>query len=339
MKSFYIHTYGCQMNAHESDRLRHMLLMVGFFEAQTKPEADVVIFQTCSVRDTASRKVFTHISQARKLPRKPTICVIGCLSALSEKIEGVDILLGTNQLEVLVEKLSGTKPDTRFGIENSIIIMHGCNNFCSYCIVPYARGREFSRDSDDIINEFMQVKNVGRVIYLLGQNVNSYKCPRTGTTFVELVDRICAIEGDFQLNFISSHPKDFSEELVDCIARNKKIERNIHLPIQSGNDRILKLMGRGYTAKEYLDKIMLLRKKVPNVRITTDVICGFPGESEEEFEDTKNLFKQVRFNAAFIFPYSERKGTRAATMEGRLSTKIKKERTTELVKLQRVLQS
>lgn len=327
------------MNAHEGDRLRHMLLGVGFLEAPTKPEADVVIFQTCSVRDTASRKVFTHISQARKLPKKPKICVIGCLSALTDKIEGVDILLGTNQLEVLVEKLSGIKPDTRFGIENSIIIMHGCNNFCTYCIVPYARGREASRDVDDIVNEFMHIKDNGKVIYLLGQNVNSYKCPRTGVGFVELVDRLCAIEGEFLLNFISSHPKDFSEELVECIARNKKIERNIHLPIQSGNDRILKLMGRGYTAGEYLSKINLLKKRVPGVRITTDVICGFPSETEEEFQDTITVFEKVRFNAAFIFPYSERKGTKAATMDGRLGTPIKKERTTRLLKLQSVLQN
>jgi tRNA-2-methylthio-N6-dimethylallyladenosine synthase len=315
------------MNAHESDRLREMLLRGGLEVASVPEKADFIIFQTCSIRDTAARKVITHILQAKK-HTKAKICVIGCLD---KKIPAADIQLGTNELEKLAEMICGTRPDARFGVGNSVIIMHGCQNFCAYCIVPYVRGKETSRDIDEIIAEFTQIKDCKKVIYLLGQNVNSYKCPRTGADFVTLLDKVCAVEGDFVINFLSSHPKDFTPALVDCIARNPKIERNIHLPLQSGSNKVLKLMNRGYTVEQYLEKIDLLRKRVDGVRITTDIICGFPGESEEDFLETVNVMRRVKFNAWFVFAYSIREGTAAQKMDGHLDEKIKKERTTRLL--------
>ena len=320
------------MNAHESERLSFMLTRGGLICAPSAEDADILIFQTCSVRNTAAQKILTHISQAKKTGKK--ICVIGCLSAHKE-IKGVDIQLGTNELELLVEKLCGEKPDSRFGIGNSVIITQGCENFCSYCIVPYVRGREYSRNSGDIIAEFEQIKSCGKVVWLLGQNVNSYKCPRTGMDFVGLLDKICALDGDFTVNFMSSHPKDFDARLIDCIARNTKIERNIHLPMQSGCDKILRLMNRKYTVAEYCAKIDALRAAVPGIRITTDIICGFPGETAENFEETMRVFREIKFNAAFIFPYSRREGTHADAMPGQIDDKEKKRRTTLMVEIAR----
>jgi len=322
------------MNVHESARLRHMLCTNGLEIAKSPDTANILIFQTCSIRDTAAQKIITHIHQAKKQKPKPQICVIGCLSAHT-KIDGVDIQLGTNQLELLVEKLCQKKPDMRFGIENSIIITHGCENFCTYCIVPYVRGKEYSRDIDDIVNEFEQIKNCGKVIYLLGKNVNSYRCPRTKTNFVGLLDQLCKIDGDFILNFMSSHPKDFTYDLIDCIARNSKIERNIHLPLQSGCNKILAAMNRGYTIEQYTEKINCLRERIPGVHITTDIICGFPGESEQDFDKTINVIKAIRFNAAFIFAYSAREGTTAAKLDGQLDMTTKRQRATKLIQVQR----
>jgi len=334
------------MNVHESAKLRHMLCVAGLEIATSQSTADIIIFQTCSIRDTAQRKALTHISQAIKLKSSPfnkggarragvfspQICVIGCIN---KPIGGVDIQLGTNQLEILVEKLTGTRPDTRFGMDNSIIITHGCENFCSYCIVPYVRGKEIHRPIEDIEFEFKEIVERGtpRVIYLLGQNVNSYP------NFVGLLDRLCKIDGDFTLNFLSSHPKDFDRTLVECIARNPKIERNIHLPMQSGCDKILAAMNRRYTVAQFREKVDLLRARVPGVHITTDIICGFPGETEQDFQQTVAVVKQIKFDAAFIFAYSPREGTLAAKMDGQLDTHEKKRRATKLIEIQRSLSS
>ena len=335
-----------------------MLCVAGLERAGGQDEADVVIFNTCSIRDTAARKVLTHISQACERRRKErtgqVVCVVGCIGGGENKGDGTtrsgdytrkilgraDIVLGTNQAEELVERITGARPDTRFGVENSVIITHGCNNFCAYCIVPYARGREWSRDIDDIVAEFTDCAKRGegaRVIYLLGQNVNSYKCPRTGAGFVGLLDRLCEVARGFEgvgVNFLSSHPKDFGRELVDCIARNEVIERNIHLPLQSGCDKILHAMNRGYSVAQFLEKIEMLRDAVPGVHITTDVICGFPGESEADYNETVEVMRRVRFNAAFIFAYSPREGTKAATMGGQVPEAERKRRATELIKIQ-----
>ena len=327
------------MNVHESARLRQMLLRAGLSSAATPQEAGVIIFQTCSIRDTAAQKVITHIHQAlqvrRKMGLKQKICVIGCLDL--GNVQGVDIVLGTNKLEELVERLTGIVPDNRFGVENSIIITHGCDNFCAYCIVPYARGREWSRDVEDIVHEFEQIKETAKgPIFLLGQNVNSYHCPRTGTNFVGLLNLLCALKGEFVVNFLSSHPKDFGWDLVECIARNPKIERNIHLPMQSGCDKILRAMKRGYSVAEYLGKVDMLRRAVPDVHITTDIICGFPTETDADFDETCDVVRRVRFNAAFIFPYSPREGTEAANMP-QVDERTRRARATRLIEIQRLI--
>jgi len=361
------------MNVHESERLCFMLENKGFLRAGSLESADIVIFQTCCIRNTAENKVIDHINKAKKYKKQVKndkiqgekdikIAVIGCLSALRE-IPGVDICLGTNKLGELVEILTtpsvagATVPPSRkgelfaqenspfseggdaiasgvFGIGNSVIIMHGCDNFCAYCIVPYVRGREYSRDIAEIVKEFEDIKKCGEIT-LLGQNVNSYRCPRTGVDFVGLLDRLCDMDGDFRINFLSSHPKDFSDDLIRCIARNPKINRNIHLPLQSGCDRILKLMNRKYTVADYTRKINLMRELMPEICITTDIICGFPSETEQDFLTTCETMKKLQFDAAFIFPYSRRTGTNADKMDGQLDTATKKRRTTELIAIQR----
>lgn len=332
------------MNVHEAQELRAILTRSGLIETQSNDEADILIFHTCCIRDTAEQKVISHIGEACKIKKeKPNIliAVMGCLGAknnnqLKKKFPNIDIILGTNQVKELSAFL-GAGDTSIFGLSdtNSIVITHGCENFCSYCIVPYVRGKEYSRNSVDIENEFLALKDKNEIIWLLGQNVNSYKCPQTGINFVELLDRLCKIKGDYKINFLSSHPKDFSEELVNCIARNPNIERSIHLPLQSGSNKILQAMNRNYTVEQYCEKIKLLRDRVPNVHITTDIICGFPGETEKDFEDTINIMKQLKFNAAFIFPYSKRSGTKADAMPNHLDTKTRKLRATELIELQR----
>jgi len=333
------------MNVHESEQLRTALVAKGFLETKDINLAEIIIFNTCCIRDTAEQKIISHIGEVGHIKRKnPDILliIIGCLSAkgeksLRQKFPFIDLILGTNKNSELVEYLTQESIEIKSGVGHNIIITHGCENFCSYCIVPYVRGKEFSRDIDDIIQEFLdiKIKDNNKTIFLLGQNVNSYRCPKTSTDFVGLLDKLCAIDGDFTLNFLSSHPKDFSLGLIDCIARNKNIERNIHLPIQSGCDKILRLMNRNYTVQEYINKVNLLREKIPEIHITTDIICGFPSETECDFQETIATVKKIQFNAAFIFPYSKRSGTKAAELDGQLDSKTKKARATELINIQR----
>ena len=296
------------MNVHESTQMSTMLINQGYTKASCAADADLIIFNTCKIRNTAEQKIITHITQAKK-HKKPhqQIIVTGCLADHEYK-----------------------KPAELISVPQSITISYGCENFCSYCIVPYVRGKEIHRPMQDIINEFNSIPRSGTV-YFLGQNVNSHP------DFIKLLDIVCAIEGDFKINFMSSHPKDFTVELIECIARNPKIERNIHLPMQSGCDKILELMNRKYTVSEYSAKIELLRKLMPGICITTDIICGFPGESEEDFLQTVETMKRLKFNAAFIFPYSRRTGTVADKMPGQIDTKTKKRRATELINLMRTI--
>jgi tRNA-2-methylthio-N6-dimethylallyladenosine synthase len=216
-------------------------------------------------------------------------------------------------------------------------ITYGCENYCSYCIVPSVRGRLVCRPLHDITAEFTAVKQTAKNIMLLGQNVNEYFDSETNTDFADLLSKLCRIDGEFVINFLSAHPKDFDEKIIRFIADNPKIAKDIHLPIQSGCDRILRLMNRKYTVAEYTEKIELLRKYVPNVRITTDIICGFPTETEEDFAETIAAVKKIKFNAAYIFPYSRRSGTAADKMDGQIPTKIKKERATKLIEIMRKL--
>jgi len=340
------------MNSHESEKIESQLLPAGYKKG-SKEDADVLVFNTCCIRNTAENKVISHIGETKRSGK--IVCVVGCLAQkegakLKKKFPHIKIILGTHNIDKLgyalqqpkglIEIIAEREVDAEYvGSKKYVNITYGCENYCSYCIVPYVRGKLISRDSAVVRKEFEKAIESGGLIYLLGQNVNSYLCPVTGKNFAQLLDELSSLEGDYQVNFLSSHPKDFSDELIKVIAKNEKIERNIHLPVQSGCDRILQEMNRGYTTQEYKDKISKLRDKVNGVRITTDIICGFPTETEEEHMETLEFIRDVKFNAAFIFPYSRRTGTRADTMDGQLVASTKKRRATEAIMLMRELTS
>ena len=348
---YFIHTYGCQMNVNESEKIASMLNEAGYVKATAQVDADILVFNTCCIRNTAELKIISHIGETIRM-RKKIVCVVGCMaqrdaSKLKKTFPHIKVILGTHNIDKLVGAIESKKTFIEVVNErtsadevakasgSSINITYGCENYCSYCIVPYVRGKLISRDSAIIEAEFMKAvaENDDKLIWLLGQNVNSYVCPKTGIDFPELLQKLCGIEGDFRVNFLSSHPKDFSRKLVDVIAKNEKIERNIHLPMQSGCDRILTAMNRKYLVSDYIKKIEMLRKNVPGVKITTDIICGFPTETEDEFSQTVETIKRIKFNAAFVYPYSRRSGTVADKMDGQIDMKTKRRRTTELVKV------
>lgn len=366
MPKYFIITYGCQMNVHESEKIAGMLVDIGYDAASSAEDADVIVFNTCCIRDTAEKRAYGNIGALKPLKKsKPdlSICVVGCMTqqrggaeALIKKFPFVDIVLGTNSLDklpiILQEKrnrhariavsedptvdLSVNLPIHRTSGTNAWInIMYGCNNFCTYCIVPYVRGRERSRAPEEVIQDVKTVLSEGyREITLLGQNVDSYGGDlKDGTNFASLLRAIDALPGKFRLRFMTSHPKDFNKEVVDIIASSTHICHNIHLPIQSGSDPILKRMNRKYTVEQYLNIIDDIRSKMPDVGITSDIMIGFPGETEEDFSATCDLVSRVRFSNAFTFVYSPRKGTPAAAME-QIPADIKKSRITRLVKLQ-----
>ena len=330
---FVLKNYGCQMNVNTAGKITQQLLTAGHTLAETDEDADVIIFNTCCVRNTAEQKILSHIALAKQLrSKKPNlkIAVIGCLSA-RRKIHGVDILLGTENAMEVVERLGVTlqhlppePSDTAY-----IDITYGCENYCSYCIVPYVRGKLRIRPLDEIITEFNQVKDTAKDIFLLGQNVNAYP------NFPQLLARLAQEPGDFKLHFLSSHPKDFDIETIKVMATYPKIAHDLHLPMQCGCDKILKLMNRKYTVSDYLQIIKLLREQIPDIHITTDIICGFPGETEEDFNETVKIVEQVKFSAAYIFPYSNRTGTVADKMEGQVPFRIRKARATKLVEIMR----
>lgn len=374
---YYIRTYGCQMNVHESEKLRCQLADIGLNETETDRNADIIIFNTCCIRNTAEQKIISHIGETKHTNQ--IICVVGCLSqressatALRKKFPHIAIILGTHNIgrlaailksyistrneqadarqinkKQLTEILPSLTDKDKLAITRSrentayINITYGCENFCSYCIVPYVRGKLINRDSELIKQEFhARLKQNKKIIMLLGQNVNSYVCPNSGIDFPTLLETLCKempANSETQINFMSSHPKDFSVRLAEVIAANPRLERNIHLPLQSGCNRILALMNRGYTVAQYEAKIINLRKLIPGIRITTDIICGFPSETETDFQSTMETLKRLRFNAAFIFPYSRRTGTVADKMPDQIDAKTKKARTTKLIELQRMI--
>jgi len=321
------------MNVNTAEKISQQLVAAGYSLAAKDEEADVIIFNTCCVRNTAEQKILSHIALAKQLKaKKPTlkIAVIGCLSA-KRKIHGVDILLGTQDAMQVVEKLGlqlralpPEPSDTAY-----IDITYGCENFCSYCIVPYVRGKLRIRPYEEIIAEFNQVKDVAKDIYLLGQNVNAYP------NFPQLLAELAQQPGDFKLHFLSSHPKDFDIETIKVMAACPKIAHDLHLPMQCGCDKILKLMNRKYTMADYLKIIKLLREYIPDIHITTDIICGFPGETDEDFAETVKVVEQIKFSAAYIFPYSNRSGTAADKMENQVPFHTRKARATKLVEIMR----
>ncbi len=359
---YAIITYGCQMNLHESEKIAGVLREHGYDERAELEDADIIVFNTCCIRENAENHAFGNIGALKKLKRQKRhliIAVGGCMAQeegkaalLKERFPFLDIIFGTHNLDELGELIERKRREKRAIIslreerrstEDGIVpvrtsypnawvnITYGCNNFCSYCIVPYVRGRERSRHAEDIIAEVTSLVKEGyREITLLGQNVDSYHSEE-GVRFPALLDACARIEGKFRLRFMTSHPKDFSEELVETIARHEKICNHIHLPVQSGNDRILALMNRRYTRAHYLECLAMLRARVPGCAVSTDLIVGFPTETEEEFCDTLSLVEEADFSTAFTFIYSPRKGTKAAAMQGQIPEAVQKERIMRLV--------
>ena len=363
-KKYFIVTYGCQMNVHESEKLAGILQKRGYVEAANEDEADIIVFNTCCIRENAENHAYGNIGALKKRKKmRPDllIAVGGCMTQqdgaaerLRKKLPFVDIVFGTHNLKdfgaLLDRKAAQKKPlvsvqaseerleEEDFAYRTSfpnawVNIMYGCNNFCTYCIVPYVRGRERSREPDAVVREVEGLLEKGyKEITLLGQNVNSYGTDRdVGSTFPQLLRRIAAIGGKFRLRFMTSNPKDFGEELVQTIADCPQVCNLVHLPAQSGSDRILRLMNRKYTAAEYLRKVEMLRGAVPDCALTSDLMVGFPTETEEDFRRTLELVRAAGFSTAFTFVYSRRSGTKAAEMEGQVPEEVCKERIMWLV--------
>ena len=359
--NYAIVTYGCQMNLHESEKIAGILRSVGYEKETPLSEADIIVFNTCCIRENAENHAFGNIGALKKLKasrRGMIIAVGGCMAQeqgkaelLARKFPFIDIIFGTHNLSELAQLIERKKSekrvvslyDDRAETEDGAVpcrtsypnawvnITYGCNNFCSYCIVPYVRGREKSRSADLIEREARSLIAEGyREITLLGQNVNSYRDGAVG--FPALLERIASIEGKFRLRFMTSHPKDFSAEVVAVMKRHPdKIPALVHLPAQSGSDRILRLMNRKYTRAEYLEKVALLKREIPHAEVTTDLIVAFPSETEAEFEETLSLVREADFSSAFTFVYSPRTGTKAAGMAGQIPEEVAKERITRLV--------
>ena len=355
------------MNVHESEKIAGILSGMGYLECKAPEDADVIVFNTCCVRENAEQHAFGNIGMLKKLKAENpelVIAVCGCMTQqgnFSEKLlksyPYVDLVIGTFNIdkfgELLAKKIESKKrlveilekngeisesvTPLRSSFPNAWVnVMYGCNNFCSYCIVPYVRGRERSRKADKIVAEVKGlIENGYKEITLLGQNVNSYgKDLKDGSSFSSLLDEIGKLEGKFRLRFMSNHPKDLTEEVVEAIERNPHACKAIHLPVQSGSDRILKEMNRRYTVEDYLGKVAKIRDIIPNCAITTDIIVGFPTETEKEFEDTVSLVEKVRYDGAFTFVYSPREGTKAAAMDGQIPADVKKDRIMRLVDIQ-----
>lgn len=363
--SYHVVTYGCQMNAHDSEKLAGMLRDMGMEEAPDREHADFVIFNTCCVRDNAERRALgnvTWLKEVRKQNPRLMIAVCGCMiqqPGMAEKIlrqyKFVDLAFGTSNLhklpELLLRKLNSDRAVVQVEDEDTIAedipvkrlrqdaayitIMYGCDNFCSYCIVPYVRGRERSREMEHILAEARELKASGvKEIMLLGQNVNSYGKGLAGNpTFAQLLRALDEI-GIPRIRFMTSHPKDLSDELIEVLRTSRHILPQFHLPVQSGNDEILRRMNRRYDRARYLDRVRKLREAVPGIGLTTDIIVGFPGETEEQFQDTMSLVDEVGYDSAFTFIYSPRTGTVAAGMDDQVPEDVATDRIQRLIALQ-----
>ena len=358
-----VQTFGCQMNARDSEKLLGILQEIGY-EPSESEEADIVVYNTCTVRENANLRVYGRLGQLRGLKRKNPhmiIALCGCMMQEKEVVEKiqksysfVDVVFGTYNIFKLAELLynrweSGKMvidiwdsqkqvveelPTVRkFPFKSGVNIMYGCNNFCTYCIVPYVRGREKSREPRDIIREIERLAGDGvKEIMLLGQNVNSYgKTLDNPVSFAQLLKEIEKIDGIERIRYMTPHPKDFSEELLDVMSQSSKICNHIHFPLQSGSTRLLKAMNRQYTKEQYLNWVEKIREKLPDVSLTTDIIVGFPGETEEDFEDTLDVVRKAQFDSAYTFIYSKRTGTPADSMENQIPEDVVKERFNRLL--------
>lgn len=370
MPMAHLHTYGCQQNVNDGEKIKGMLAVMGYGFCNTPQDADLVIYNTCAVRENAEDKVFGNVGQlvhCKRARKDMIIGLCGCMTQqphIAEKIRKsypyVDLVFGTHVLHKLPELLYRTLTDHKrvFDIENSdgviaedipvvrtdgikawLPIMYGCNNFCTYCVVPYVRGRERSRHSADIIAEAKQLIADGyKEITLLGQNVNSYgKGLEENINFSKLLRMLNDLDGDFILRFMTSHPKDATPELIDTIVECEKVCKHLHLPVQSGSDRILDLMNRHYHVEDYRKLIAYARKKIPDISFTSDIIVGFPNETEEDFQATLDLIREVRYHFLYTFIYSKRVGTKAAAMEDLTPEQEKSRRFRELLSVQEVI--
>ncbi len=371
-KTFHVVTYGCQMNVHESEKIRGILSSLNMLETDDINTADVVVFNTCCIREGAEDRAYNNImalKKAKDANPNMVIVVLGCMPQQKEgkydfmkKMQHVDIVLGTYNLNELAQYLlkfainkkrivdildkpkSNMETDAcvRDDMINAYVnIIYGCNKFCTYCIVPYVRGREMSRTPQTIYAEVKDlVQNKGyKYITLLGQNVNSYgKDLKEKTTFSELLSYLCTIEGDFKIKFMTSHPMDLGDDLIKTMKKEPKIAKALHLPVQSGSSKILKQMNRHYDIKLYKQIIRKLKHAMPNISLSTDIIVGFPGETEKDFIQTCKLLKYVKYDQVFAFMYSPRTGTPAAKFENQIDEKTKNIRVNKLLRLQKLIQ-
>lgn len=369
-KFYYIYTYGCQMNVHETEKLAGILEKRDYKRAESAETADIIVFNTCCIRESAEQKILGNIGAVKPLKKKNKnliVAVCGCMSQqkdmaanLKKKFPFIDIVFGANNVEFFGEYLDEFLKQRKFVnqviddksyIENIdkiyvvrdnslyayVNIMYGCNNFCTYCIVPYVRGREKSRKPQEIYDEVKNLLAIGyKVITLLGQNVNSYGLDDStdGVDFAQLLDTIANFDGDFELRFMTSHPKDLSDKLIEVMAKNDKISKSLHLPVQAGSDKVLKAMNRSYNITHYKNLIKKLRQAIPNITLSTDIIVGFPGETEQDYQATVDLVKEIKFHNAFVFMYSKRKGTIAEKMEDQVPLNVKRERIHNLLQIQ-----
>jgi len=373
--SFFIQTFGCQMNERDSETIAGMLTERGFTPVNTKKDADLVILNTCSVRENADKRFFGILGQLKKIKEeRPSfvVAVCGCMmqqqhiiDTLKSKYPWVDLVFGTHNIHAFPQLIEGVLSERKkivdvweeagavveglparrlYPFKAFVNIMYGCNNFCTYCIVPYTRGRERSRRPEDIISEVKQLVAAGvKEVTLLGQNVNSYGvsshgsdycAPKeNGMDFAGLIYALNEVDGLERIRFMTSHPKDLSDHLIQAFRDCDKLCKHIHLPVQSGSTNLLKKMNRSYTKEQYLHLIEKLREAVPDIAITTDIIVGFPGETEEDFSETLDLVQTAQFDSAFTFLYSIRKGTPAASFIDQISESVKHERFNRLVEL------
>jgi tRNA-2-methylthio-N6-dimethylallyladenosine synthase len=366
-KKFYLETFGCQMNVVDSERIVDLLRQIGYGEVAEAAEADLILLNTCSVRDKAERKVYGHLGRFKPLKDENPALILGvggCVAQqegerLLKKVPYLDLVFGTHNVHKLPEMVQRVEEnrvrclETEFlgretrlqlfpvrtegeSVTRFVTVMQGCDNFCSYCVVPHVRGREVSRPSAGILDEVRRLADGGvREVTLIGQNVNSYGGKEAGElSFAGLLARVHEIDGIERIRFTTSHPKDLSDELIDSFGALNKLCRHIHLPVQSGSSRILRLMNRGYDREGYLEKVRRLKAVCPDIRLTSDIIVGFPGETEEDFEETLSLAAEVRYADIFSFLYSPRPGTAAAELPDDLGAKEKQARFDRLLALQ-----
>lgn len=363
--TYHISTFGCQMNFKDSEKLAGILEEIGYVETETEA-ADFVLLNTCTVRENANQKVYGHLGILKNYKKKNPhmmIALCGCMmqeelvvEKLKESYRFVDIIFGTHNIYKLAELIQTRLESDRMVVDlwkdakeivedlpsvrkytfkAGVNIMFGCNNFCSYCIVPYVRGRERSREPEDIIHEIEDMVSEGVVeIMLLGQNVNSYgKTLEHPISFAQLLERVEQIPGLKRIRFMTSHPKDLSDDLITVMAKSEKICRHMHLPVQSGSSRLLERMNRRYTKEHYLELVRKLREAIPDISLTTDIIVGFPGETEEDFEETLDVVRQAEYDSAYTFIYSKRTGTPAANMPDQVPDDVVKERFNRLLQV------